>query len=236
MKNWQGNQLQSLLNNKNEEQRFQTILSLSRELGFDYCAYGLRVAFPLTNPKIVMFNNYPSVWQTEYQNKNYLAVDPTVRHGTSSLLPIVWSDDLFSPARDLWEEARSHGLCFGWAQSMRDSNGVVGMLTLARSDEPITQDELQDKSFKMAWLTQIVHTTMAQSLVPKIMPEINAKLSNREREVLCWTADGKTSSEISCILNISERTVNFHVNNVLLKLNSTNKTAAVVKAAMLGML
>jgi len=54
--------------------------------------------------------------------------------------------------------------------------------------------------------------------------------------VLRWTADGKTSSEISCILNIAERTVNFHINNVVAKLNAANKTSAAIKAAMLGLL
>jgi len=64
------------------------------------------------------------------------------------------------------------------------------------------------------------------------MPEAIAKLANRKIAVLRWTADGKTSSEISCILNIAERTVNFHINNVITKLNATNKTPAV----MLGFL
>jgi DNA-binding CsgD family transcriptional regulator len=36
-------------------------------------------------------------------------------------------------------------------------------------------------------------------------------LSNREIEVLKWAALGKTSWEMSMILEISERTVNFHL-------------------------
>ena len=35
-------------------------------------------------------------------------------------------------------------------------------------------------------------------------------LSHREREILQWTADGKSSGEIAIILSISESTVNFH--------------------------
>ncbi|MDO9046340.1 MAG: LuxR C-terminal-related transcriptional regulator [Methylobacter sp.] len=68
------------------------------------------------------------------------------------------------------------------------------------------------------------------------MQEADAKLSNREIAVLRWTADGKTSGEISRILNISERTVNFHINDVVTKLNAVNKTSATVKAAMIGLL
>jgi LuxR family transcriptional regulator len=233
---WQENQLQALQSIQSEHQLFQAILSFSEELGFDLCAYGLRMPLPLTNPKTIMFNNYPTAWQEQYQAKNYLAIDPTVQRAIRSSLPILWTDDLFCPAQDLWEEARSFGLRYGWAQSIRDFNGAVGMLTLARSNDPITEKELDAKMFNMAWLTQAAHLGMSRCLTPKLMPEAIAKLSNREIAVLRWTADGKTSGEIACILNIAERTVNFHINNVIAKLNATNKTSAAIKAAMLGLL
>lgn len=43
--------------------------------------------------------------------------------------------------KDFWEEARSYGLNVGWAQSSRDFIGTRGMLTLARSN-----DQLSEKS------------------------------------------------------------------------------------------
>jgi LuxR family quorum-sensing system transcriptional regulator SolR len=236
MNTWQEHQLQAMQSIQSEQQLFQTILLLGKELGFDHCAYGLRMPFPLATPKTVMFNNYPTAWQVQYQAKNYVEIDPTVQHAMRSSLPILWTDDLFSPAQELWEEARSFGLRYGWAQSIRDFNGAVGMLTLARSNDPVTEKELDTKRFKLAWLTQAAHLGMSQCLTSKLMPEVNAKLSNREIAVLRWTADGKTSSEISCILNIAERTVNFHINNVVVKLNAANKTSAAIKAAMLGLL
>ena len=61
-------------------------------------------------------------------------------------------------------------------------------------------------------------------------------LTPREREVLRWTAAGKTSCEIGIILGISARTVNFHVTSILSKLNAVNKTQAVVKAVLLDLL
>ena len=62
------------------------------------------------------------------------------------------------------------------------------------------------------------------------------RLTAREVEVLRWTADGKTSHEVGQIMAISERTVNFHINNSLLKLGANNKTSGVIKAAMLRLL
>ncbi len=236
MNTWQENQLQALQSIQCEHQIFQTLLSLSNELGFEYCAYGVRLSLPLSNPKTFMVNNYPSAWQVQYQAKDYCAVDPTVKHALRSQLPILWTDAVFAATAEFWEDARSFGLRHGWAQSMRDSNGAIGMLTLARSNDLLTETELAAKRFKMAWLTQSAHLAMSRCLLPKWLSETNLTLSNREIAVLRWTADGKTAGEISSILKISERTVNFHINNVMTKLNTTNKTAAAVKAAMLGLL
>lgn len=236
MKAWQENQLQALQSVQCDRQLFEIILSFGKELGFEYCAYGLRMPLPLTNPKTMMSNNYPSAWQSQYQAKNYLAIDPSVQQAIRSPLPIIWTNDLFKSTPDLWEEARSFGLRFGWAQSIRDFNGVASMLTLARSNDPITNAELDAMRYKMVWLTQAAHIGMSRCLVPKLMPDVSVKLSKREIEVLQWTADGKTSNEISCILNIAERTINFHINNIVTKMSAANKTSAVIKAAMLGLL
>lgn len=66
------------------------------------------------------------------------------------------------------------------------------------------------------------------------MTEFNLTL--REREILQWAAIGKTSGEVSIILNISVSTANFHMKNAILKLETANKTAAVARAMMLGLL
>ncbi len=55
-------------------------------------------------------------------------------------------------------------------------------------------------------------------------------LSNREIEVLNWLKKGKSSWDIATILNISERTVNFHVKNIMQKLNAVSRTQAVAVA------
>ncbi|BBP00471.1 autoinducer binding domain-containing protein [Sulfuriferula nivalis] len=233
---WQEDKIHALLSIKCEHELFKMVTSFARDLGFDHCAYGVRMPIPLTRPKVAMFSNYPLVWQKQYEEHNYIATDPTVQRGMHSTLPFIWSEDLFSTTHELWEEARSFGLEVGWAQSSRDINGVRGLLSLARADTLISDDEIQVNGCKMSWLAQLAHMTMAQRLTPKMLPESLVQLTPREIEVLKWTGDGKTSNEISYILNISERTVNFHINNTITKLNTPNKTTAVIRAAMLGLL
>ena len=61
-------------------------------------------------------------------------------------------------------------------------------------------------------------------------------LGNREYQVLAWTSQGKTSYEISKILNLSENTVNNYVLNATKKLGASNRTHAVSKAIHLGLI
>ncbi len=55
-------------------------------------------------------------------------------------------------------------------------------------------------------------------------------LSKREREILHWIKNGKTSGETAKALNIAERTVVFHVQNAMRKLGAANRAQAVALA------
>ncbi|OJT99062.1 MAG: LuxR family transcriptional regulator [Rhizobium sp. 63-7] len=67
----------------------------------------------------------------------------------------------------------------------------------------------------------------------------NAKgqiLSERELEVVRWTAQGKTSVEIGQILSLSDHTVNAYLNNAIKKLDCVNRTQLVAKAIRLKLI
>ncbi len=110
MKAWQDEQLQVLLADENEYRVFDKIAEIAKQLGFDHCAYGIRASLPVSRQRIVMFNTYPVEWRDRYTKQNYLTVDPTVQHGLHSLLPVVWTDELFAHAPDFWEDARAFDL------------------------------------------------------------------------------------------------------------------------------
>jgi DNA-binding NarL/FixJ family response regulator len=59
----------------------------------------------------------------------------------------------------------------------------------------------------------------------------SAPLNEREVEVLTWAARGKTSAEIAKILDLTKRTVDFHIDNARGKLGAATRTEAVLKAA-----
>lgn len=61
-------------------------------------------------------------------------------------------------------------------------------------------------------------------------------LAEREREVLAWTAIGKTSFEIAIILGLSEHTVNHYCMSAAAKLGANNRAHAVAEALRQGLL
>jgi LuxR family quorum-sensing system transcriptional regulator SolR len=236
MKYWKLNDADFKPDNKTPKQLFQKFVISARQLGFEFCGYCTRLPLPLTKPRVVSFDNYPLEWRRRYAECDYLSIDPTVQLGARTSVTLVWSDELFASCPRLWEEAQSHGLRHGWCRSSFDSNGVGGLLTLARSAVPIDEQELHDKAMAMDWMTHAAHAAMTKCLMHRLIPECTAKLSTQELTVLRWTGEGYCSREIAQLMNIAERTVNFHATNATAKLNASNKTAAVMRAAVLGLL
>lgn len=236
MKNWQDDLLRITEGVACEHNVFERVRAAARNLGFEYCAYGFQAPYPLTNPKVTMLNDYPQSWRDQYVHANYLKVDPTVLHGRRSQKPIVWDDNVFADIPQLWQDAQQSGLRVGWAQSSYNSGGAGGMLTLCRSSDIITAAELTAHQDKFVWLTSLAHLTFSRIYNTRLRHESPVLLTVREREVLKWTADGKSAVEIGDLLFISKNTVDFHIKNAILKLQTANKTAAVVRAATLGLL
>lgn len=236
MKNWIEDLIAEVKQDNDSYLIFEKIALAAEELGFEYCSYGVKTPVPFTNPKIVLVNNYPAAWQERYRKAGYIALDPTVAHGMRSRTPLTWSDAVFADQPQFWSEAQSYGLRYGWTQSSVDSNRLAGMLSLARSAGPLSGVELEEKQARMSALAHLAHFALGQQLMQHASDTPGKNLTNREVEILRWSADGKTSSEISQILLISVDTVNFHVKNAVTKLQSANKMAAVVRAAVLGLL
>jgi LuxR family transcriptional regulator len=187
-------------------------------------------------PRVLWCSNYPAAWQKRYKEQGYLRRDPTVAHAITSDEPILWSDELFADCPDMRAEARSFGLVHGWAQPRRDALGMVSLLSCVRSEPAITDDELNAKIQRLQWLSYLCHVGMLKHWGPALRGNPETALSDRELEVLRWSCDGKTSADMAQIIGVSEATVNFHMRNACLKLGSGNKTAAAVRAALMGLL
>lgn len=71
---------------------------------------------------------------------------------------------------------------------------------------------------------------------PTLAEEPIEPLTAREEEVLALLAEGRSNREIATALSISPHTAKFHVDRILLKLDASSRTDAVVRAVRLGLL
>jgi DNA-binding CsgD family transcriptional regulator len=119
----------------------------------------------------------------------------------------------------------------GWSQATRGSDAsTIGMFSLVRQNKRLTAFEIAQKQPHIFWLAHAMHDKITQ------IQALSFKISSAEREIMRWTADGKSTAEIACILEMKERTVTFRINNVVARLGVQNKTAASVRLAVSGLL
>jgi DNA-binding response OmpR family regulator len=91
-------------------------------------------------------------------------------------------------------------------------------------------DDYVTKPIDFDMLAAIITARLAGVARTGVWPKSIA-LNEREVEVLTWAARGKTSAEIAKILDLTKRTVDFHIDNARGKLGAATRTEAVLKAA-----
>jgi LuxR family quorum-sensing system transcriptional regulator SolR len=203
------------------------------KLGFTYWAYGAKPAEPSRPADVRYENAYPAGWSDHYQRQRYLAFDPTVSIATQRSAAVTWSEAKRHGSRQLWADASDFGLNIGIAQPVWNRTGSFGLLTLAREKTQISPRELSAIGPHLTWLASMFHARFSNLTLSE---REDFQLSSREIEILRWSAIGKTATEVAIIIGITTRTVNYHVANILSKMNVQNKIQATVRATTLGLL
>lgn len=85
-------------------------------------------------------------------------------------------------------------------------------------------------------LASLFHATIIDAERPTAVLDGMSPITPREREVLRWSAAGKSYWEIAVILGITERTVRFFMSNARQKLNVVSNTQAVAEAVWRGLI
>ncbi|HEX3637388.1 MAG TPA: autoinducer binding domain-containing protein [Paraburkholderia sp.] len=215
---------------------FSILSRASLDLGFSYCAFGYVNRVPFCSRNIVIKSSYPERWVSRYREKEYLRVDPIAKLESGDLTPVIWGDRLFADAKHLWDEARSAGLAIGISQPCWDARGQFGVYSLAREGTPVGFSEIKTLRPFLLALGQLSMSCFSRIADQQSSTATEAKLTQREIEILRWTADGKSAKGISNALDISVDTVNFHLKNCKRKLNAQSKASAAAYAIAYGLL
>ncbi|MEQ9109643.1 MAG: LuxR family transcriptional regulator [Rhodospirillaceae bacterium] len=190
---------------------------------------------------MIHVTNIDSSWTEHYIKENYATSDPVVTDAFKARLPIVWDEGyristLTSDEAQMMADAHDFGIERGLAVPIHGPAGELGMLCLYSDikGSKFTAHVTETKH-DLHLLANYAHS-VAQSKLRTLDTPKPIALTDREIEILRWTTDGKTAWEIGSILSISERTVNFHLQNAMVKFGVHNKTHAAAKAMSYGML
>jgi NarL family two-component system response regulator LiaR len=84
--------------------------------------------------------------------------------------------------------------------------------------------------------SQVASKIMHRFRQPKPVAALHESLTEREMEVLCLIAEGKSNQDTADILYIGIKTVKFHVTNILAKLGVEDRTQAAIYAFKNGLI
>jgi LuxR family transcriptional regulator len=237
MERWKELQLIQLASTTEIESAYRISLSFAKNIGYKFFAFSTSYPTKDEHFQVARFNNYPTDWNAEYEKNKLFKSDPVVAHCNQSMLPILWTEELFSHTPWLWDSLKQQGLQHGWSQAVHhEGSGLCSILSLARSHCPISAWELYENLGFSVFIGHHLHKLIAQTLPTASVKPASQHLSPRELDVLKLAADGKTAYESARILNLSPRTVNFHVQEVIRKFGVNNKISAVIAAVKAGYL
>ncbi|MFK9080022.1 autoinducer binding domain-containing protein [Pseudomonas neuropathica] len=235
MERWKELQLSQIAGAKEIDTAYQVALRFAKNIGYKFFEFSVTYKTRSEQINTLRLNNYPASWNTEYEQKKLGKIDPVVAHCNQTMLPVLWSEELFCKVPSMWEALGIQGFQHGWSQSLHDDeSGLFSILSLARSHCPISAFELYENFGFSVFIGQHLHALAAQSLPTHSAKSAATNLSLREIDVLKLAADGKTAYESARILNLSARTVNFHVQSAIEKLGVNNKISAVIAAVKAG--
>lgn len=212
-------------------------------VGVEFWFYAVDLPLVNDHPNQLHIGNYPAAWLKHYVDNDYISIDPIISHCHDHATPLAWDDAQqldrrvvdphLQKIRNLFGEAREFGLGAGVSVPLHGPGVSWGLMSYASGT--LSAREFSDMLPELHLLAHYVHEAarrFARSRTPAQLPA----LTKRERECLSWAAEGKTSWEIGQLLNISERTSIFHLQNATHKLGVSGRQAAIARAVSLGLI
>ncbi len=174
-------------------------------------------------------------------SENYIAngwdkIDPVVRHIHSARRPFTWKSvcekaDLTSRQLAFIEECRELGVHSGITIPLHGPGPDADLISISLRDGSRTVATRLPHVYGLTVQYRFRLSELEQEAVALPQP-----LTAKEIECLKWCREGKTNWEIGEIMNISEKTVEFHLSNTIRKLGVSNRITAVVKGLQCGII
>ena len=234
--------VEDFIEQSNQATNLTTLFSIysaaMEQYGYD------RVLFALVNDHPTLqqeaqhgvVKNYPEDWVAHYLAEGYDKIDPVRQRVMVSVEGFTW-DQLVATTQfskiqqKLFNEAREAGLNNGIGIPLRGPGGTIAGVGAASSQLNVSPF---NRFGQRANLITYQFYFSFWRLMEQKNSKANVQLSQREKDILLWSATGKSREDIALALFISSHTVDYHIRNIFRKLETHTMISAVVKAIQMG--
>lgn len=177
----------------------------------------------------VLASRCPAELRAIYTKRDYASVDPNIRRARCSIHPFEWGERASGEGDDSRDVEFMRFLADfrfprGFVVPIHGPAGFVAGVAVAGN-----KFDLSARTKPGIHLMALYAFDRIRQLVAA-RPEEKPPLTSREREVLAWSAQGKSAWEIGEILSVAKRTVDEHAQTAMRKLGAANRTQAVAIA------
>lgn len=216
------------------------LVSTADALGFPIIS-GVLMRGRLTDAdvQITSLGNTPAGFVEVAKDLGEARRDPVMTRLMHQSAPVVYDQSTYveAGAGEIWEAQSPYGYKTGIAVKLHLPGDKHFLLGVDREEAlPTSGAPLMQLVAGLQLLAAHALTTADRLLSPRIGSGELPRLTRREIDVLSWTSQGKTAWEVSVILGMSEKTVNFHLGNAMRKLQVNSKHQAVLKCVAAGIL
>ena len=216
----------------------RTFQGFIENAGFTSFSCGRVLPAHAFGPDCILLSTRPVGWRELYEARGWSLIDPILKALMDSMGAATWMELLAGKRLDLCQqemlrEAAAHEMRDGFAVPIREAGGSVGMVNLAGYAVHLAAAPRTALTIACVYVYQrlCALTGAARHRASRPKP-----LSPREIEILGWITKGKSDWQIGQILAISNKTVNYHIENVKRKFGVATRVQAVVSAIRQGAL
>ncbi len=235
-------QLDSLTNARNVEQLWDVHTRLMRSYGFDRLMYGFtryRTSSGLGDPQdwVLLSTQSPEYMKVFFDEGLYYHAPmlqwALANNGACSwrwMMDMSREDSMTGSERRVMEFNKSMGVTAGYTVSFRSiSERTKGAIALT-APAGVSQDAIEQTWAQHGDAIIVINNVMHLKLLT--LPYSGERhLTKRQREVLQWVGDGKTTQDIALLLGLTSATVEKHLRLAREALDVETTAQAVLKAA-----
>ncbi len=204
-------------------------LELVSEIGYRYFVISGIPGNGENLSDLLVVAHVPDAWRKAYFASNFIEIDPVAKRCAAAPEPFFWAQVISelrpnSPEYAFMRKAEEHGLINGVCFPVHGVNGLEAGVSLSGKSDALGASDMRNLHLFCLYAFNRLKSIATGSAIS--VPS----LTKREREILLWSAFGKTNRQVAEILFLSEQTVATHMKTIIRKLSVQNKAEAIALA------